>query len=209
LILSSFLLTVTAQKHPGDPSADDRLAASRVALPFEDADGYAVMSAWIEAYVRDGSGPLVIQQEVGASYLKGWVQAPGDSTEPPNHVPLSCFSKRLRSEFEEAIRNYAEQNAHDWLLERSIVSKRLAYSLVPASGLLPGWGTGGQNPPGDSRIAGYTVFSAVGFDSHRKRAVLFVANRYRLGGGCSYFLFRRSGSIWRAVKPPCVSSIAE
>jgi hypothetical protein len=209
LVVTSLLLAVSAQQNPKDAYADGTLAISRVALPYKDPDGYGVLSAWIRTYVGRGSEPLVVQQEVGASYLTGWVQTPGDSPEPSNNVPSSCFSKRLRSEFEAAFRDYAEQNSRDWLLERSIVTKGLAYSLVPTSALLPGWGAGGQNPLGDDRIARYTVFSAVGFDSHRTRAVLFVANRYRLGGGCEYFLFRRSGSTWRAVKPPCVHDIVE
>jgi hypothetical protein len=207
-MLGSILMADCAQNNPKNATSNsDDVATSRVVLPYKDPDGYAVLSAWIRTYVRGGSEPLVIEQEAGASSLKERV--PSYSREPANHVPPSCFPKRIRSEFQEAFSDYGEQNSYDWLFERSIGSKRVGYALVPASGLLPGWGAGGENPPGDTRIPRYIVFSAVGFDSHHTRAVLFVAGRYRLGGAYSYYLFRKDGASWRAVQPPCLGLIVE
>ena len=160
-------------------------AYPRLALPYEDADGYAVLSAWITSSSREGGGSLVIQQEAGAG-----------SPEPPPPVIERCLPGLVRAEFEEAFSDYMRQNAENWLLQPYIQWKGVRYTLAPAAALMPGWAGGTWNVPYDAWRANYVTFSIVGFDSHRSRAVLFATQTGESGISRAYYLFRRKGATW-------------
>jgi len=153
-------------------------------LPYEDVDGYKVLSTWITINFQGGDGSLVIQQDAGAG-----------SPEPPPPVIGTCLPSFIRAEFGEALSDYTRQNAENWLLQPYFEQKR-GYTLVPASALMPGWAGGNWNAPYDTWRARYTAFSIVGFDSHRSRAVLFATQYMQSGTGRSYFLFGRRGASW-------------
>jgi len=166
-------------------------AAPRPILPYADADGYAVCTAWINSYFRKGNWFLAIQQEAGAS-----------SPERPFEMPVSILPRRIQSEFGQAFLDYSNQNAERWLLGPFIEPTHARYTLVPASGLFQGWGDSGPNAPGDNRRPKYAVLSAVGFDTRRSRAVLFVAMHYGLDTNFSFFLFRKDSAVWRLGHRP-------
>lgn len=168
----------------------------RLVLPYEDADGYSVLGAFIDDYFRLFTEPVVIQQEAGAL-----------SPEPPPAIPEHCFG-RVRSEFTEAISDYTTQNAARWLLQPFFGHSRVGYTLVPSAKLVPGWGGGDSNAPGDTRLRTYTIVSAVGFDSHHRRAVLSVSQHYELEGNRLYLLLRKTDATWHTVKT-CSGLIVE
>jgi hypothetical protein len=175
-----------------------RLAVPGLVLPYEDADGYAVLSAWITASFPVKSGIVVIQREAGTS-----------SPEPPRSIPRSCFSSNIRSEFGEAFSDYSEKNAVGWLFRPSSRPKLARYTLAPASDLISGWSHGEPDGSGDARRREYAVVSAVGFDSHRRRAVLFVSQHYQTGGYFGHLLFRKNGASWQLAKTPICGGFIE
>jgi hypothetical protein len=160
-------------------------AYPRLVLPYEDVDGYAVLSTWIATNFRGRGGSLVIQQEAGAG-----------TPEPPPPVIEACLPSSIRAEFGEAFSDYTRQNAENWLLQPYIQQKAVSYTLVPASALMPGWAGGNWNAPYDTWRARYITFSIVGFDSHRSGAVLFATQLEQSGTGRAYYLFRRKGASW-------------
>jgi len=164
--------------------------------PYKDADGNAVLRAFVAHHFKRSHGQIVIQQEAGAS---------SPESLPP--MPERCFAP-MRSEFGEAIDDYSKRNAAGWLLQPIWRQSPVRYTLVPASNLVPGWGRGGPSAPGDTRQRVYTILSVVGFDPQHRRAVLSASDHYRLGGGQQYYLFSKNGAVWRLVKT-CVSDIVE
>lgn len=164
---------------------------------YEDADGYAVLRAFVTHQFKNSDRQIAIQQEAGAS-----------SPEDPPPMPDRCLAP-LRSEFAEAIADYARLNAAGWLLQPFFADLPVRFTLVPASNLLHAWGPCGTNVPcTDTRQREYTIVSVVGLDSKHRRAILSASQHYRLGGNQQYFLFRKTGATWRLAKT-CVSMIAE
>jgi hypothetical protein len=158
----------------------------RLVLPYEDADGYSILGAWMTANFGEGGGSLVIQQEAGSG-----------SAETPPRVAERCLPGFVRAGFEEAFYDYTKQNAENWLLQPYIQCKAVRYTLAPAPALMPGLAHGYWNALYDAWRADYYVtFSIVGFDSHRSRAVLFATAAGEFGTERTYSLFTRQGATW-------------
>ena len=200
VLIGLSVATLVAQDRSGSSAAASQNSRSEPPNRYEDADGYAVLRAFVKDQFRNfknADRQIAIQQEAGAS-----------SPEDPPPMPDRCLAP-LRSEFAEAIADYAKRNAEGWLLQPFFADLPMRFTLVPASNLLHMWGPCGTNVPcTDTRQREYTIVSVVGFDSKHRRAILSATQHYRLGGNQQYFLFRKTGTTWRLAKT-CVSMIVE
>ena len=143
---------------------------------------------------------LLLPQEEVYSFGKGTIVI-REETEANQAVPEGCLFPDAVAQFKDAIADYNRLNHKRWLLQRSFEIER-PYELVNSdtiNSLLSGtaWEGFYQRYP-DS--GGFIVFSAVGFNQERTRALVYSGSSCgNLCGSWSFHLFQKANGHWKQV----------
>ncbi len=169
------------------------------AKPIDDPEAYAVYASLLSSEwpVRERHAKtLVFQQETGTNW---------------NCMPAG---EPLKTEWKPVVENFRAENASVRLLQAGF-PLGIPYVVVPTTDIkasfsevpndrMGGW-TGFYKRYPDS--GGITVVSAVGFDSVKQRAMVYIAHSCGLvcGGGTHHLLEKVDG-VWREARVPGVSN---
>jgi predicted XRE-type DNA-binding protein len=172
------------------------------AKPIDDRESFAVYSALLpdEAMRQMRRSMMVIQAEATVS--------PHLTDEAPG--PCWPSGPSIETEWKSTLENLRTENAHT----RTILSGftlSVPYLVVPKAdiraiftGQSGDWKAFAERYPNS---AGYLALSAVGFDTDRTKAMVYMAHAYgNQGGFNSYHLLRRVAGHWQDARVPGVNT---
>jgi hypothetical protein len=174
----------------GVPPRDEQSARSlETQSAITDAEAYAVYAAHLVGAKPDRrvpSAPLIIQ-----SATENWDRP-------------DCIREPIKKEWQEVVADYRRKNARVWTIQDRLrldtpyefVSKE---ALLATLGKQSNWPAFDRLHPGSG---GYLVFSAIGFNADRTRAML--QSTYTCGPKCAnggYSFLEKSDGRWTRTQP--------
>lgn len=162
--------------------------------PVDDSESYAVYSALLpDAAMRQMRRTMIVIQAEGTTNSGCWPSGPP-----------------IETEWRSVLESLRAENAH----ARTILpgfTLSVPYIVLPKADIMAMF----TGPLGDWRpfynrypdSAGYLGLSAVGFDTDRTKAIVYIGHSYGgWGGEDSYHLLRKSAGRWQETPVPGVST---
>ncbi len=159
---------------------------SSAVKPYDVDEAYEVYSILLphEESAEFAKGTLVIQQDTVAEELSE-----------------NCLMKEAADKFKDAIADYKRANGETWLLQRKFQSKA-AYELVNAETIHTFFKKDGGGWKGFYKrypeSGGFVIFSAVGFNKDRTKAIVYSGSSCSgVCGRWSFHLLEKVEGKWK------------
>jgi len=149
-------------------------------VPYIDADGYAVMSAWKQLWA--GQDVVFVRRDIAA-----------DPHVPVEELGASCLPAGLRYEYRPAMQDLQSMWNKRFVLLQGRFSQPEKFMLRSNSELPVNDPRTGIRP----NARGYFAFSAVGFNRSRSRAAIYVIHWDGRFGTSEVFLMKKDSKGWR------------